>query len=261
MSQPVRNLLQNPPSEQATFYVRPNGGGGRAINVRPVTRDSPSGGIFQTTPPVNAGVPYIFGNALQQQAQALLGLPKFDGQAKSWPKFLRDWHEYLATADKDNLSSDSDKALIFKNHLPTNLRQEMEAFMNEGNTFPQWLNRLKVRFGNPAEMERKQWRELRMYYKGKLSIEDWCSFMAQFSYFKRKANASDDEAMTVLFNAVPDFVQRWLKQQKITKAYRGKHVHVTLADDMPPRVVCDILPKWTNGVRLKNAEPLGNGVF
>ncbi len=64
--------------------------------------------------------------------------------------------------------------------------------------------------------------------------------MAQFSYFKRKANASDDEATPVLFNAVPEFVQKWLKQQKITKAYRGKHVHVMLADDMPEKVVCEI---------------------
>ncbi len=105
---------------------------------------------------------FPFASPLQQHAQQFLQPPQVDGQPKNWPTFIRKWEEYLKIADAGRASSGLEKAVIFKNYLPDNLRKEMKSHLGQGHTFTQWIRRLAVRFGHTGELERKQWHELRL---------------------------------------------------------------------------------------------------
>ena len=174
---PTQPAVTLTPGRQAAVRV----GEGQARGVHP----SAQMGMF----------PFV--SPLQQHAQQFLQPPHFDGQPKNWPGFIRKWDEYVKSADTNGLSSGREKSAIFKNYLPDNLRKEMDSFLAQGNSFASWINRLTVRFGNPSELERRQWHELRMDTKGSLKIADWRSFIAVFLEYQLRVRATQDEAMAV----------------------------------------------------------------
>jgi hypothetical protein len=205
-------------------------------------------------------VPFQFANPLQRQAQNYMEAPTFDGQPKNWPRFIRKWNEYVRVADPDNRASNREKALIFERCMPQNLKMEMQSHMAQGNSFSQWLNRLTVRYGNAGELERKQWREMHLQYKGKLDVADWRSFMACFLECQTKVKASNEEALTVLNGAVPTFIQGWINKFKVKQSYREKKVRITLSGEVAISQVHEAVVGWT-GQQPKSIKVVQPGEF
>ena len=141
---------------------------------------------------------------------------------KNGPNLFWTGESMKKMANPIGTATEIEKAVIYERSLPQNLRQEMKAYMGEGRSFKDWLNRLTVRFGNATELERKQWREMQLKYKGKVEVADWRSFMAMFMEGQRRVRATNEEALTVLMNAVPGWIQGWITKFKVRRSYREK---------------------------------------
>jgi hypothetical protein len=223
---------------------------GRQTEVRPVRVQDTS----------NPQWPFSFATPLQNHAHRYLEPAIFDGQSKNWPKFIRTWNDYLRVADTEGRSTGREKALVFRQHVPENLKREMDSFMGQGHSFAQWVNRLSVRFGNTQELERKQWRELRLEFKGQLKVSDWLSYMSVFTEHQTRVRASNDEALMVVENAVPAFVQTWVKQFKLRKVYKEKRVHLRLTPGPTTAQVQEAIYQWVN-MSPKFVQEISPGVF
>jgi hypothetical protein len=122
------------------------------------------------------------------------------------------------------------------------------------------MTHLETRHGNTEEMEKKQWRELRIHHPGKLRSPEWRSFMARFMAGAALVGATQDEAFTTLMDAVPIFIRNWIQQKRITRKYQHPRLFLRVGPGLDPQLIKQCVQNWC-GILPKVAMEAEPGVF